>query len=56
MRTIKTLIDQGNAVRGVKVRLSGTNYVAIVDCVIDEYVYLIGEDGVYAPQNLIVED
>ena len=56
MRTIKTLIENGNAVRGVKVRLAGTSYVAIVDCVIDDYVYLIGEDGIYAPQNLIVED
>ena len=52
--TIKMLIEQGFAVRGVNVRLPGMSFAWEVSHVTDLGVYLIGVSGVFDPSSLIV--
>ena len=52
--TIHTLIYQGRAIRGVLVRLSGTDYTGEVSHATEVGVYLIGDNRAYDPGSLNV--
>ena len=57
MRTIKNLIENGFAIRGVMVQPTGTNRTEEVSHADEKGVYLTGKtepNGPYAPESLTV--
>ena len=54
METIKMLIEQGRAIRGMMVRVKGTMQRKQVCCADEVGVYLEGDHQPYDPESLIL--